>query len=48
MLGDIVGSFQNLINNDQNPFENIMNITNDITQKYQSKLESGEVELEKL
>ena len=48
MLGDIVGSFQNLINNDQNPFENIMNITNDITQKYQSKLESGEVELDKI
>jgi hypothetical protein len=48
MLGDIVGSFQSLINNDQNPFENIMSITNDITQKYQSKLESGEVELDKI
>lgn len=48
MLNDIVGSFQNLMSKDKNPFDNIMNITNDITSKYEDKLKNGEVELDKV
>jgi len=48
MLDDIVGSFQDLINDNKNPFENIMKITNNITTKYSEKLENGDIELDKV
>ncbi len=48
MLDDIIGSFQNVMSNNGNPFENIMGITEMITQKYGSKIENGEVELDKI
>lgn len=48
MLDDIVGSFQNLIDNNSNPFANIMTITNQISEKYGSKMENGEIELDKV
>lgn len=48
MLDDIIGSFQTVINNKQNPFENIMTITDKITQKYSSKIENGEIEVDKI
>ncbi len=48
MLDDIIGSFQNVVSNKGNPFENIMGITEMITSKYGSKIESGEVEIDKI
>jgi hypothetical protein len=48
MLDDIIGSFQNVMSNNGNPFENIMSITEQITQKYGSKIENGEVEVDKI
>lgn len=48
MLDDIVGSFQNLIDNNSNPFANIMTITNQISEKYGGKIENGEIELDKV
>ena len=38
MIDDIVGSFQNILNNKSNPFDNIMNITTMISDKYKIKL----------
>ena len=49
MIDDIVKSFEgSLSGNGGNPFESIMKITQDITDKYNDKIESGEIELEKL
>lgn len=48
MIEDIVGSFQSSLNSNSNPMENIMNITSLITEKYQSKIENGEIEIDKL
>lgn len=52
MIDDIVKSFESTLNDDnsdnKNPFESIMNITQLITEKYSDKIESGEIELEKL
>ena len=48
MLDDIISSFQNITNNNGNPFDSIMGITDMITQKYSSKIENGEVELDKI
>ena len=48
MLNDIVGSFTNSITNKSNPFDNIMNITNMISDKYQNQLENGNIELDKI
>lgn len=48
MIDDIVGSFQNILNNKSNPFDNIMNITTMISDKYKNQLESGEVQLDKI
>ncbi len=48
MLDDIIGSFQNVVSNKGNPFENIMGITEMITSKYGSKIENGEVEIDKI
>nr|QFG74752.1 MAG: hypothetical protein [Megaviridae environmental sample] len=48
MLDDIVGSFQSLLSDNKNPFDNIMNITNNITTKYKDNLNNGEIELDKV
>ena len=48
MLDDIVGSFQNIMSNKSNPFDNIMNITNMISDKYKSQLQNGEIQLDKI
>jgi hypothetical protein len=48
MLDDIIGSFQNVVSNKGNPFDNIMGITEMITSKYGSKIENGEVEIDKI
>lgn len=49
MIDDIVKSFESTLNgNSANPFESIMEITQQITEKYSDKIENGEIELEKL
>ncbi len=48
MLDDIIGSFQDVVANKGNPFESIMGITEMITTKYGSKIENGEVEIDKI
>jgi len=48
MLDDIIGSFQNIVGTKGNPFDNIMGITEMITSKYGSKIENGEVEIDKI
>ncbi len=48
MLDDIIGSFQSVVSNKGNPFENIMGITEMITSKYGNKIENGEVEIDKI
>lgn len=49
MINDIVKSFEKTLSGDSaNPFESIMEITQQITEKYNSKIESGEIELDKL
>ena len=48
MLEDIIGSFQNIISNKGNPFDNIMGITEKITSKYGSMIENGDIEIDKI
>ena len=49
MIDDIVSCFQDSMESGTgNPFDSIMGITQKITEKYQSKIESGEVELDKM
>ncbi len=48
MIDDIIGSFQSVVSDKGNPFENIMGITQMITNKYGSKIEAGEVEIDKI
>ena len=49
MINDIVKSFEKTLSGENaNPFESIMEITQQITEKYNSKIESGEIELDKL
>ena len=49
MIDDIVKSFEGSLNGGSgNPFESIMKITQDITDKYNDKIESGDIELDKL
>ena len=48
MIDDIVSSFQDVMNQNANPFDNIMNITNKITEKYHKNIEEGDIELEKV
>lgn len=49
MIDDIVKSFEKTLSSDNpNPFESIMEITQNITEKYNDKIESGEIELDKL
>jgi hypothetical protein len=48
MIDDIVGSFQNIMSNKSNPFDNIMNITSMISDKYKDQLQNGEIQLDKI
>ena len=49
MIDDIVSSFQDsLEGNSENPFNSILDITKKITEKYQDKIENGEIELDKM
>lgn len=48
MIDDIVGSFQATMNKNANPFDNIMEITNKITEKYHQKIEDGDIEIDKI
>jgi hypothetical protein len=49
MIEDIVKSFEKSLSGENaNPFESIMEITQNITSKYNDKIESGEIELDKL
>ena len=48
MIDDIVGSFQNIMKNKSNPFDNIMNITTMISDKYKHQLQSGDIQLDKI
>ena len=55
MIDDIVKSFEKSfeksLNDDistSNPFESIMNITQQITEKYSNKIENGDIEIEKI
>jgi len=49
MIDDIVKSFEKSLSGENaNPFESIMEITQNITSKYNDKIESGEIELDKL
>jgi hypothetical protein len=48
MIDDIVGSFQNMMTNKANPFENIMSITTMISDKYKDQLQNGEIQLDKI
>ena len=49
MIDDIVSSFQESLDGGSgNPFDSIMDITSKITEKYKNKIESGEVELDKM
>lgn len=48
MVNDIIGSFQNLMSENKNPFENIMNITTEISEKYYKDIEDGNIEVDKI
>ena len=49
MIDDIVGSFQNIMSNKgANPFDNIMNITTMISDKYRDQLQNGDIQLDKI
>jgi hypothetical protein len=48
MVSDIIGSFQGLVSDNKNPFENIMDITTKISEKYYKDIEDGNIEVDKL
>ena len=48
MIDDIVDSFQNIMNNKTNPFDNIMSITTMISDKYKHQLQNGDIQLDKI
>ena len=48
MVSDIIGSFQDLVSDNKNPFENIMGITTKISEKYFKDIENGNIEVDKL
>jgi hypothetical protein len=49
MINDIFGSFENVLkNNNGNPFNNIVQISNLITEKYKDKIASGEINVDEL
>lgn len=48
MIDDIVNGFQNTMGKNKNPFDSILEITEDISKKYGSKMENGDLDIEKL
>lgn len=48
LVNDIIGSFQDLVSDNKNPFENIMGITTKISEKYFKDIENGNIEVDKL
>jgi hypothetical protein len=48
MLDEIIGSFQSVVNNNGNPFDSIMSITEKISQKYATGIESGDIQIDKV
>lgn len=48
MIGDIVNCFQDIVDNEQNPFENIMNVTTKISEKYFKDISDGNIEIDKI
>ena len=47
MINDIFGTFENSLNEpNSNPFANIMNISQTISEKYKNKIENGEINLD--
>lgn len=49
MINDIFGTFENSLNDpNSNPFANIMNISQTISEKYKNKIENGEINLDNI
>jgi hypothetical protein len=48
MLDEIIGSFQSVVNNNGNPFDSIMSITEKISQKYATGIETGDIQIDKV
>jgi len=48
MVNDIIGSFQNLMSENKNPFNSIMDITTSISEKYYKNIENGDIEVDKI
>lgn len=48
MVNDIIGSFEDIFSGNKNPFENIMEVTTKISEKYYKDIENGNVEIDKL
>ena len=48
MVNDIIGSFDSIFSGGKNPFENIMEVTTKISEKYYKDIENGNVEIDKL
>jgi hypothetical protein len=48
MIDDIVGCFQNIVENKENPFDNIMNVTTTISEKYFKDISEGNIEIDKI
>jgi hypothetical protein len=48
LINDIIQGFETSMSNQTNPFENIMNISNTITDKYKDKIENGEIKIDEI
>ena len=46
LINDIIQGFESSMSNQTNPFENIMKISNIITDKYKDKIESGDIKID--
>jgi hypothetical protein len=48
LINDIIHGFESSMSNQTNPFENIMNISNTITDKYKDKIENGDIKIDEI
>jgi hypothetical protein len=48
MIDDIVGCFQDMTGENENPFKNIMQVTSQISEKYYNNIKSGDIEIDKI